>query len=1271
VNSQTQSSAPTLAIIGMGAQTASFRSLEELARCLYDGVLPEHAPATPPVALPEVLAAALHDAAGSVGRVVLLLVGAAEVPPTVARFAEKHSIASAQAVPGGTVRALREAQRILAAREADAVLLGASSEAAPSAAAEPTLSYSRNATPLPQQASAAAVLLMQPEQARQRGQRRYGLLDALADVSGTPTAQTVAQAAREALAAAGVGVGDVGYLELHASGSAAEDTVELGGLLQTYRAEPPTPTCAIGSIKAQIGNPSGAAGLFALVRAALCLEQRYIPEVPRWAGPAEPQHWQQSPFYAAAEARPWLIANDQRRVAALSLLEAGAAAHLVLSEDTRRPARQHGYVQATPPFLYPLAGDTQDEIISQLATLEGWLAENTPAAAAQRCYAAWSQREPARYALALVAHDATELRRDIERAREGVAQAFATGGEWKTPGGSYFTAQPLGPRGNVTFVYPGAFTAYVGLGRTLFQLFPALYSRFAERTVDIEHTLGAWQLYPRSLEPLSEAQIREREARMVDDPMTMLEIGTGFSMLYTLLLRDMFGVQPAQALGYSQGETTMMHALGVWNDSDRASRDLRDSTLYRTRLAGPRQAVREYWGDSGAHLPDSELWANYILMAAPDKVAPLLRDEPHAYLAVINSPREMMLAGEQSACQRVMDQVKGRSLQTPFNHVIHSPPVQSEYDEFVRLNRLPVHDVPGVRFYSAAEYGPLTLDSDTIAHSVARVYCQPLDFPRLVQRVYDEGGRIFVELGPARNCSHWIDSILKGRDYTAMSINKKGAPDQASLLRVLAQLLSHRVPLNLAPLYTVAQTAAPAPPEGPIYVPPAGTHAELLAARHAALHTLEQDIQQYIRQLRQAAPAPAAPPEPEPAPPPPEPAPPARDLVFDEQQLRSFTVGSVVECFGPEYQIFEDRRIPRTPNGDLQMMSRVTEIQGQRGEFTPDTLLVSEYDIPADAWYLRDNSYPVVPYAVWMEIALQPCGFLSAYLGSLLLFPGADLYFRNLDGYGCLEQPQPDLRGETVVTRARLRSSTFIQDIIIQKYTFEVQHQGVTLYAGEAVFGYFTPEALYNQIGLDASKTSQPWYARQGQHARLQTFDLRDPSTRQHFLPSAQRPHEGLAHGQLDLLDEVSIIEDGGEHGQGYIYARRRVDPEAWFFACHFFQDPVMPGSLGVEGMLQAMQLYALRRGLTRQFASPHFEHLPGQTVSWRYRGQIVREVPEWSLEVQLSRVEVRPDEVVLMGDASLWRGDLRIYEVRGLALRVAETVEDARQPQMQTARER
>jgi 3-hydroxymyristoyl/3-hydroxydecanoyl-(acyl carrier protein) dehydratase len=394
-------------------------------------------------------------------------------------------------------------------------------------------------------------------------------------------------------------------------------------------------------------------------------------------------------------------------------------------------------------------------------------------------------------------------------------------------------------------------------------------------------------------------------------------------------------------------------------------------------------------------------------------------------------------------------------------------------------------------------------------------------------------------------------------------------------------------------------------------------------------------------------------------------------VVFDEQQLRSFTVGSVVECFGPEYQIFEDRRIPRTPNGDLQMMSRVTEIQGRRSEFTPDTLLVSEYDIPADAWYLRDNSYPVVPYAVWMEIALQPCGFLSAYLGSLLLFPGADLYFRNLDGYGCLERPQPDLRGETVVTRARLRSSTFIQDIIIQKYAFEVQHQGSTLYAGEAVFGYFTPEALYNQIGLDASKTSQPWYVRQGQHARLQTFDLGDPATRQQFMPAAQRPHEGLAQGQLDLLDEIGIIEDGGEHGQGYIFARRRVDPEAWYFACHFFQDPVMPGSLGVEGMLQAMQAYALRRGLTRQFDSPHFEHLPGQTVSWRYRGQIVREVPEWSLEVQLSRVEVRPDEVVLVGDASLWRGDLRIYEVRGLALRVAETVEDARQPQMQTARER
>ena len=50
-----------------------------------------------------------------------------------------------------------------------------------------------------------------------------------------------------------------------------------------------------------------------------------------------------------------------------------------------------------------------------------------------------------------------------------------------------------------------------------------------------------------------------------------------------------------------------------------------------------------------------------------------------------------------------------------------------------------------------------------------------------------------------------------------------------------------------------------------------------------------------------------------------------------------------------------------------------------------------------DAWYFRESRQPQMPFSVLLEIGLQPCGWLAAYLGSALTSP-IDLSFRNLDG---------------------------------------------------------------------------------------------------------------------------------------------------------------------------------------------------------------------------------------------------------------------------------
>tara|TARA_B100000700_G_C14605403_1_gene651108 strand:+ start:29 stop:541 length:513 start_codon:yes stop_codon:yes gene_type:complete len=53
----------------------------------------------------------------------------------------------------------------------------------------------------------------------------------------------------------------------------------------------------------------------------------------------------------------------------------------------------------------------------------------------------------------------------------------------------------------------------------------------------------------------------------------------------------------------------------------------------------------------------------------------------------------------------------------------------------------------------------------------------------------------------------------------------------------------------------------------------------------------------------------------------------------------------------------------------------------------------------------------------------------------------------------------------------------------------------------------------------------------------------------------------------IDRITEIS--SDGGTNEKGHVIAELDIDPELWFFKCHFFNDPVMPGCLGVDALWQ------------------------------------------------------------------------------------------------------
>ncbi|PKG84303.1 3-hydroxyacyl-[acyl-carrier-protein] dehydratase FabA [Colwellia sp. 75C3] len=390
---------------------------------------------------------------------------------------------------------------------------------------------------------------------------------------------------------------------------------------------------------------------------------------------------------------------------------------------------------------------------------------------------------------------------------------------------------------------------------------------------------------------------------------------------------------------------------------------------------------------------------------------------------------------------------------------------------------------------------------------------------------------------------------------------------------------------------------------------------------------------------------------------------------FTPWHMFEFATGNISKCFGPDFDVYKGRIPPRTPCGDLQVVTQVVEVQGERLDLKKKSSCIAEYYVPSDAWYFTKNSHEGwMPYSLIMEIALQPNGFISGYMGTTLKYPDKDLFFRNLDGTGDLIK-QVDLRGKTIVNKSVLLSTTIAGGMIVQSFTFELYVKDESaaaqsleshelFYKGTAVFGYFGGDALTNQLGIDNGRITHAWYVDncvEGKtpSTQVEEIDLRDQQLSYYQAP-ANKPHYKLAGGQMNFIDTVSIVEGGGSAGVAYVYGERTIDPTDWFFRYHFHQDPVMPGSLGVEAIIELMQTYALKNDLGKAFTNPRFS-APNSVVKWKYRGQITPLNKQMSLDVHITDIVHEAGEVRLIGDANLSKDGLRIYQVKDIVLSIVE----------------
>ena len=367
---------------------------------------------------------------------------------------------------------------------------------------------------------------------------------------------------------------------------------------------------------------------------------------------------------------------------------------------------------------------------------------------------------------------------------------------------------------------------------------------------------------------------------------------------------------------------------------------------------------------------------------------------------------------------------------------------------------------------------------------------------------------------------------------------------------------------------------------------------------------------------------------------------------YDRESIMQFAYGKPSHAFGPQYTVFDsERRIARLPRPPYAFMDRVVELGCPPWVLAAGDWIEAHYDVPRGEWYFGANRQPSMSFAILLEVALQPCGWLAAYCGSALASP-EDLKFRNLGGTAILHREVFDDIG-TLRIRVRMTKVSEAGGMIIENFDMQVLSGDTMVYEGTTYFGFFSHSALANQVGIRDAKRYQPSAAELAS-ARKIALPRVAPLTPE---DTAVAPGGAcLPGGALQMLDEVDIYApQGGPHGLGYIHGVKTVVPEEWFFQAHFYMDPVWPGSLGLEAFLLLLKAAALDRW--PHLASTHrFETIAvGREHTWIYRGQVVPTNRRVEVEAVITKVE----DYVLTADGFLVVDGKPIYEMKDFALRL------------------
>ena len=601
----------------------------------------------------------------------------------------------------------------------------------------------------------AGVVLLKPlAAARRDGDVLYGIIKGVGVANdgrdkgsfSAPSAAGQAAAIGAALADGGVAPATLSYVEAHGTATPLGDPIEIEGLRLAFGPEAAPGSCALGSVKSNLGHLTAAAGVAGLLKTLLALQHQQLPASLHYTAPNPHLDLAHSPFVVNAALRDWpVVAGTPRRAGISSFGVGGTNVHVVMEEA---PA-----VRPTPPAalgrpaqLVTWAAHSASSAAAYYQKLNGWLGKNPGAALADVAFTLQTTRAPLAERRFVVAAAAGEL-----RAAEPVAHTLA-----QLPG-------------SVVFLLPGQGAQYVNMGRELYEhelVFRATVDECAE-------LLAEWLGFDirQLLYPADGAATPELTARLQNTRYTQPALFVTEYALAQLWLS--WGVRPTALCGHSLGELVAACLAGIFTLPDSLRLVAARARLISELPAGQMLAVRASAAQLTALLP------------------------PGLDLATVNGPKAVAVAGPAEeigafAAALAEQGIPSRPLAT--SHAFHSRQMEPAVAALALLLAEVPLAAPQLPIASTLTGTWLTDAQATDPAYWASQLRQPVLFANALDTLLGENNPLLLEVGPGATLTALVRQQAAGRPHAVLASLPSAALEKTayqSLLSALGQLWLH------------------------------------------------------------------------------------------------------------------------------------------------------------------------------------------------------------------------------------------------------------------------------------------------------------------------------------------------------------------------------------------------------------------------------------------------------------------------------------------------